>query len=438
MTEKLALFGGVPVVGRSEHRGWPIVSGAERENVMRVLDRGVLSGPFAPESTAFEEEFARFVGSKYALLTHSGTSALQLALAVAGVGPGDEVIVPAYSFVATPMAVVLEGAVPVFADVDLDTGCLEASAAAEVVTPKTRAIMPVHMHGTAADVGGLLALTSKHGVALVEDAAQAHGAKFQGKPVGALGVAGGFSMQSSKNLSAGEGGVFVTNDEAKATLANRVRNFGQNLPLAGRTGFDEHRPLDGRSLDSLRTGSMYRGNEMMAAFARAQLAKLPERTALAQKNAERLSRVLAELDGVVAPRVPEGRTSVFHKFRVRWEPQKAGIAGVSPRAFRDKLAEALRAEGLEVVLWQGAPLPSQTIFQQARKSHGLEGGVDVTKNYAPERYPNTQKLLDESLVLFSQSCPLIAQSAELVDRYAIAFARVWAERHSLAEGTRGR
>jgi len=431
MSRALALFGGEPIVANREHRSWPVVGEVERANVMRVLDRGVLSGAFSPEATAFEAELARFVGAKHALLTHCGTSALQLALAAAGVGPGDEVVVPAYSFVATPLSVALEGAVPVFADVDLETGCLDPRAAAAAISPRTRAIMPVHMHGGAADLGALLELAKSRNVALVEDAAQAHGATFAGKPVGALGLAGGFSMQSSKNLSAGEGGVFVTNDDAAAELAHRVRNFGQDVPLLGASGYDPARPLDGtRALVSTRMGSMYRGNEMMAAFARAQLERLPELTRACQRNAERLSRALGELPGVLPPKTPEGRTSVFHKYRVRFDPERAGVS-ISARALRDVMIEALRAEGLEVVMWQNAPLPAQPVFQASAKRWALEGGVELAANYEPSRYGNTQKILDGSVVLFSQTCPLIAQSSELVDRYAEAFARVWAERRTL-------
>ncbi|HEX3345874.1 MAG TPA: aminotransferase class V-fold PLP-dependent enzyme, partial [Polyangiaceae bacterium] len=268
----IALFGGTPILSKDAHRVWPLVEDEEREAVARVLDRGILSGPFAPESMAFEQEFARFVGAKHCLLTHCGTSALVVALAAAGVRAGDEVVVPAYSFVATPLAVVQVGAIPVFADVDVETGCLEPARAEAAVTSKTRAIMPVHMHGCAADMAGLLEVARRHDLVVVEDAAQAHGATFGGKPVGAIGVAGGFSLQSSKNLSAGEGGLFVTNDDALAEEASAVRNFGQDLSRAEAAEYDVTRPLDGnRALESKRLGSMYRGNEMMAAFGRAQL-----------------------------------------------------------------------------------------------------------------------------------------------------------------------
>jgi perosamine synthetase len=433
----LALFGATPVLPAGAHTLWPVIGERERRAVGRVLDRGILSGPFAPESVAFEAEFAEFVGAKHAMLTHCGTSALAVALSAAGVRAGDEVIVPAYSFVATPLAVVQAGAIPVFADVDVSTGCLDPAAAEAAITARTRAIMPVHMHGCAADMASLLEVARRRGLYVVEDAAQAHGAEYGGRRVGALGLAGGFSLQSSKNLAAGEGGILVTNDSQLAGEANSVRNFGQDLLLEEATQFDPGRPLDGtRALDSRRLGSMYRGNEMMAAFARAQLSQLPERTERCVKSAERLSRALAPLAGVSPPVTPPGRTSVHHKFRVHLDPAAAGV-DLSPQRLRDVIAKALRAEGLEVVLWQSVSLPAQTVFQRRDPNGGFprprEGGTDLAQNYDPARYPRTNTLLAGSLVLFSQSCPLIGQSDEVVDLYAEAFRRVWHNRSALAD-----
>jgi dTDP-4-amino-4,6-dideoxygalactose transaminase len=434
---ELALLGGIPVLASGAHTVWPIVTDAERAAVTGVLDRGVLSGPFAPEAVALEAEFARFIGAKHCLVTHCGTSALVMALAAAGVHAGDEVIVPAYSFVATPLSVMQIGAIPVFVDVEFDTGCIDPSAIEGAITPRTRAIMPVHMHGCAADMAAILAIAQKHRLLVVEDAAQAHGATFDGRPVGALGHAGGFSMQSSKNLSAGEGGLFVTNDEATAIEANSIRNFGQDVTRADAAAHDARRPLDGtRALDSQRTGSMYRGNEMMAAFARAQLSRLAERTAACQRRAERLSAALHELPGVMAPRTPPRRTSVHHKFRVHFDPARAGV-DLPPGQLRDAMVRALRAEGLEVVQWQGAPLPAQKVFQARDVSTGfpapVDGGTDLALNYDPSRYPVTSKLFAGSLILFSQSCPLIAQPDSVVDGYIEAFRRVWNQRASLVE-----
>jgi perosamine synthetase len=426
---KPAILGGAPVLDRSQHRVWPIIGDEEKRAVMRVLDRGIMQGVHAPETRALEDEFAAFVGAKRCLLTHCGTSALQLALVAAGVGEGDEVIVPAYSFVATPLCVALQGATPVFVDVDPETGHMDPALARAAITRRTKAVMPVHIHGEACDLGALLAL----GLPVVEDAAQAHGAEYKGQRVGAIGVSGGFSLQGSKNLCAGEGGLFVTNDERAAEHANQVRNFG--LDLHDSDGFDPARPLDGsRALESLGMGSMFRGNEMAAAFCRAQLERLPELTTSLQRNGERLARKLSELPGVHPPRslAAAGRTTVHHKYRVRFDPKAAGL-DVPPRVLRDAMKKALIAEGLEVVYWQSAPLPAQPVFQK-RAEHpfrGLEGGTDLAKNYDPRAYPRTAALLDSSLVLFSQSCPLIAQSESVVDRYAEAFARVWHHREAI-------
>jgi dTDP-4-amino-4,6-dideoxygalactose transaminase len=291
------------------------------------------------------------------------------------------------------------------------------------------------MHGCAADMSALLDVARRHDLTLVEDAAQAHGAKVGDRCVGAIGASGGFSLQSSKNLSAGEGGLFVTNDDGMAEEALSVANFGQDLARSEGSHFDASRPLDGtRSLDSRRLGSMYRGNEMMAAFGRAQLARLRERTERCQRNADRLSKALSDLPGVTPPRVPAGRTSVHHKFRVHLDPERAGLE-LSPRQLRDGMLRALRAEGLEVVLWQSDPLPAQPVFHGAGYGRGFPwSGADGERaraGYDAARFPSTRRLLDGSIVVFSQSCPLIAQDAAMVDRYVEAFAKVWAQRASL-------
>lgn len=416
------------LIDPSQHVLWPILDTDCRQAVLRVLDRGVLSGNFAPEATAFEAEFADFVGAKHALLAHSGTSALVMALAAAGIGPGDEVLVPAYTFVATPQAVLALGGVPVFVDVDPVTGNLSPAEARRWLSNKTRALLVVHVHGNPADLRELAALADEKGLALVEDAAQAHGATYQQKKVGALFQGGGFSLQSSKNLGAGEGGVYVTNDFSSAERANQIRNFGHDLSLTERIKNDLRRPLDGwRGLDSQRIGGMYRGNEMMAALARALLAKLPERTRLCQENAARLSARLQKLDGVFAPLDAPDRTSVFHKYRVRFDRSAAGLEDYAPQLIRDALVSALKQTGFEATLWERHPQTHHSVF---RKAEGLPS--HILENYQAS-FPAVQQLLDSSFLLFSQSCPLIAQRAELVDEYGRAFEILWEHRQAIVE-----
>lgn len=432
---QLAALGGSPLIDRERHGTWPVVDDECKRAVMEVLNRGILSGSEAPEARAFQEEFADFQGVKHALLTHSGTSALQVAVGALGVGEGDEVIVPAYSFVATALAIVTQGAIPFFVDVledgNIDPGKIEAA-----ISSRTKAIMPVHVHGNPAELDAILAIARKHNLRVIEDAAQAHGATYRGKKVGALDAGGGFSLQSSKNLSAGEGGVYVTNDEAALERANQIRNFAQDLRREDAKHWDRKRPLDGhRALVSTGIGSMYRGNEMMAAFARAQLRRLPERTRAAQDNGKRLAFALMKLPGVRPPALDDHRASVFHKYRVWLDPVAAGV-DLSPRELRDVTLRALRAEGCEVVLWQGEPMPSFPLFQQLTGyGHGFPwnaGDIERARlNYRPENFTGARRLLDSSIVLFSQTCPLIAQAPEVVDLYARAFEKVWEHRKEL-------
>ena len=437
----LAALGGAPLFDNDRHGKWPQVTDADKRAVMDVLDRAILSGSDAPAARAFQDEFARLHGAKFALLTHSGTSALQVAVGALGIGEGDEVIVPAYSFVATAIAVMQQGAVPVFVDVLPETGNMDPSKIEAAISPRTKAIMPVHVHGCPADLGAIGAIAKKHGLFLIEDAAQAHLATYEGRPVGTFGTGGGFSLQSSKNLSAGEGGLYVTNDEALLERANQVRNFSQNLVRADSAHYDARRNLDGhKALVSLGIGSMYRGNEMMAAFGRSQLARLPELTKKAQDNGHRLAKALRELPGVLPPSIPSDRTTVFHKYRVWLDGAAAGV-DLSPTQLRDATIKALRAEGCEVVMWQGEALPSHPLFSELK---GFGKGFPFTSsdverlraNYHAS-YPVTRRLIDSSLVLFSQTCPLIGQSAETVDLYADAFRKVWGDRKRLVEIAKG-
>jgi dTDP-4-amino-4,6-dideoxygalactose transaminase len=434
---QLAALGGTATLDRARHGKWPQVLDGDKRAVLEVLERGVLSGSDAPAARAFQKDFARAQGAKHALLTHSGTSALQVAIGALGIGEGDEVIVPAYSFVATALAVIQQGAIPVFVDVLPESGNMDPSKIEAALSPRTRAIMPVHVHGCPADLGTISALAKKHDLFLVEDAAQAHLATYEGKPVGTFGHGAGFSLQSSKNLSAGEGGVYVTNDEALLERANQVRNFAQNLLRADSAHYNLDRPLDGhKALVSLGIGSMYRGNEMMAAFARSQLARLPELTHKAQANGNRLTKALADLPGVKPPVIPSDRTSVFHKYGVWLDPEAAGV-DLTPAQLRDATTAALRAEGCEVVMWQAEPLPSFPLFRELKGfGRGFPYSAGDTQrlraNYEAA-YPVTRQLLASSIVLFSQTCPLIAQDADTVDLYAEAFRKVWQARGRLVE-----
>ena len=337
---------------------WPVLDARDRAAVLRVLERGVLSGAAAPEMRALEAEFAAKAGVRFCLATNSGTAALHVALAAAGVGPGDEVIVPALSFVATAQAVVHQGATPVFAEIDPSTWTMAPDDAAARITSRTRAIIPVHLHGLPADMDAIAALGAGAGLVVIEDAAQAHGARYRGRPVGGLGVMAAFSLNSTKNVPAGEGGLFVTDDEERYARAVRTRFNGLDLPPK----WDALRPLDDEAEGLARdTGCMYLPGELTCALARRQLERLDETTRRSQRNAARMTQRLAALPGVEPPAVPADRTHVFHKYRVRLDPARAGLR-VDPVVLRDHVLQALHPEAVEAVIIHTAPLAAQPRF----------------------------------------------------------------------------
>ncbi|MFI6498198.1 DegT/DnrJ/EryC1/StrS family aminotransferase [Nonomuraea typhae] len=273
----------------------PVIGDAEIAAAVRVLRSGsVVQGP---EVAAFEEEFSAWVEGRHCVAVNSGTSALHLTLMALGIGPADEVIVPSFSFAATANAVRLAGATPVFADIDPDTYCLDPSAVAAAVGPRTAAIMPVHLYGHPADMPALRSLADGRNLALVEDACQAHGAALRGKPVGALGTAGCFSFYPTKNMHALEGGMITTADAGVARTLRLLRNQGMEQRYANEI-----------------VGANMRMTDVAAAIGRVQLKRLPEWVEQRRSNAKHLS---AAIRGVPVPHVAEDAAHAFHQYTVR-------------------------------------------------------------------------------------------------------------------------
>jgi dTDP-4-amino-4,6-dideoxygalactose transaminase len=400
----------------SAHRRWPRITAADRAALERVLDRGELWGPNAPEVTALQEEWADYVGARFCLLTNSGTAALHCAVVAAGVRPGDEVIVPAFSFVATAMAVLHQGAVPVFCDIDPATHAIDPRAIAERIGPRTRAIMPVHVHGLPADMDAIGALARHHGLAVIEDAAQAHGATYRGQKAGSLGDCAAFSLNGSKHLSAGEGGLFVTSDERALVAARRLAIFGEDTPPTG--------PGQYRAYWSHGVGWNYRSHELTAALARTGLRRLDDYNEAAQRNAAILSAGLAQLPSVEPPHIPPDRTCVFYRYRIRIDPDRLGFRG-PPIELRDRLLWALQAEGVAASLWQLQPLPAQPVFRRSRfAAWQPDADAEPLKPWDPSEFPEATRLLESSIVLGTATEPIFNQPAELMERYLEAFEKV--------------
>lgn len=227
MNDQPALLGGPPV--RTEpYPTWPPVSDAAAEAVARVAREAFWSGANGQEKTLFEKEFAAYHDTRHGIAVCNGTIALEIALSSLGIGSGDEVIVPGYTFLATATAVLRVNALPIFVDVDPDYACIDPAAVEAAITPRTKAIIPVHFAGHGADMDRLTAIAGKHGLAMIEDAAHAHGATWNDRKVGSFSEFGCWSFQASKNMTAGEGGVIATNDEALADKAWSLHHCGRS------------------------------------------------------------------------------------------------------------------------------------------------------------------------------------------------------------------
>lgn len=412
----LAIEGGTPTVPPGVHHPWPDIQQADRDAIAAVLDSGELWGAYATQVTALQEEYAEWCGVKHCLAVNSGTAALHCALVANGVGPGDEVIVPAFSFVATPMAVLHAGATPIFCDIDPRMFNIDPAKVEALVTERTKALMPVHMHGVIADMDALAPIAARHGLAIVEDAAQAHGSTYHGRRAGQLGAATGTSLNGAKNLSAGEGGLFLTDDEDLFTAARRLAIFGEDTPRP--------KPGETRAFWSHGVGWNYRIHEITAALARTQLKRLDGYNERAQGNAAILDAGLGEIRGIEPPYVPEGLESVYFRYRIRIDARELGWDG-SEVELRDRLLHALRAEGVAIATWQLHPLPAQPIFRRGNpRPWSKTVQQEPLKRWDPTEYPVVSQLLDSSLVLGPNEQALYVQDPEVMERYIEAFAKV--------------
>lgn len=307
-----------------------MVPGEDAADIRAAIDRVIARGWFilGPELEAFEAEFAEAAGTRHAVGVGTGTDAITLALRARGIGPGDEVITSPLSAAYSALAIMMAGATPVFADIDPERLTLDPALVESAITPRTRAILPVHLYGQPADMSALLAIASRHGLTIVEDACQAHLASSEGRPVGTMGIAGAFSFYPTKNLGAlGDAGAVVTNDTDLATHIKRLRNGGQ-------TSRYHH----------LEFGVNTRLDEMQAAILRARLTRLPAWTTQRRALAARYRKALAGSAITVPPECDNGH--VYHLFPVR-------------STKRDALQAHLKTCGIETLIHYPVAIPDQ-------------------------------------------------------------------------------
>jgi dTDP-4-amino-4,6-dideoxygalactose transaminase len=323
---ELALMGGK----KAKHKAfpiWPQFDDQERKALQEVLESRIWWRTPGTKTLAFEQEFARFHGARHGIAVTNGTAALEVTMSALGIGPDDEVIVPDFTFVATASAVLCAGALPVMVDVSPETYCLDPQLAEAAVTPRTKAIIAVHMGGNPAELDSLVALAKRKNIALVEDSSHAHGTEWNGRRIGTFGTAGTFSFQSSKLMTAGEGGIIITNDDAFERRARSVHDCGR-MPGEWFYSHDIN-------------GSNYRLSEWQGAILGAQLTRLDAQTLRRHHNARLLDNLFSKIPGIT-PQKLAARCTRSGQYAYIFHVDSKEFAGVSI----DRLIQAMIAEGI--------------------------------------------------------------------------------------------
>ncbi len=403
-----ALLGGDPV-RTAPFPSWPIWDDREIEAAKRVIESGEWGSTKGDEVATFEAEYAAFMGAKHGIAVHSGTTAIRVALQALGLEQGQEVIVPAYTFMGTVSPVMDLNAVPVFVDIDPDTYNIDPAAFEAAITDRTAGIVPVHFAGLPANMDAIMAIAEKHGLWVMEDAAQAWGAAWNGSGVGHIGGAGIFSFQSSKNITAGEGGIIVTDDDGVADLARSYMNCGRSS-----TGiWYGHYYIAGN----------YRMSEIHAAMLRVQLDRYPELLARRNENASHLASRLGEIPGnTPLVRSEKVTTHAWHLFIWRFDAD--AFDGLP----RDTFHEALRKEGVPATHGYSLPLTEQPVFSEKRfdaahPAQPVDFGAVAT--------PVAKHACDVESCWFTQ--PVLLGTKQDVDDIVDAVAKVYEHRHALLE-----
>jgi dTDP-4-amino-4,6-dideoxygalactose transaminase len=413
VADRPGILNGTPVCAGREWPPWPQWDDGERAFLMGVLDSGGWSFGKGEEATTWASELAAFQDARHGIPLTNGTQTLEAALAACGVGEGDEVIVPAFTFVATATAALAVNATPVLVDVDPLSLCIDVEAAEAAVTDRTRAIIPVHLAGVASDLDALTDLCRRRDLILIEDCAHAPGTRWRGKGVGSFGSFGSFSCESHKLITAGEGGALITDDEA---LRARAWSYAD----CGRVG-REH-PYHHATY-----GSNMRMTEWQGAVLRAQLQRYPEQLRRRQESAKLLD---AELSGIVGitPQAEDARMDSRAVYSYVFHYEDAGFAGLSRQVFED----ALRAEGIEV----GIPYPSLNtlaLFREARFAPRLRAGAPRI-DYAALRLPHSEAAAENTVWLTHRM--LLAEPERVLD-IVRAISRIQANAEAIRRRTRG-
>jgi len=383
VTEKLAVLGGAKTIPDSAIKPWPPIDDIDCKMVLASLKGGLHSS--GPNCSAFQDEFAAWNGNQYAITTNSGTAALHMGLVACDCGTGDEVIVTAYSWSSSATCILQHSCIPVFVDIDFDTMNIDVNKIEAAITSKTRAIIAVHLHGLPVDMEQIMAIARRHHLKVIEDACQAHGARFKGHKVGTWGHCAAFSFNQNKCLCSGEGGMFVTDDATMLEKAESLWSFGENQT-----------PSENRDYHVYALGWMYRNNDLTAAFGRAQLTKLDHYLAVQRENAICLTENLNGIPGLILPGENGNFEHNWYNYTIRFDMEALGHSH-DASAFRDKIIAALQKEGVQTSVWQQFILPAMTVFQAKNAfGHGHPWSSPHARvvDYSLNQYPVAQKHCD--------------------------------------------
>ena len=399
MQNDLAINGGPKTINKEFP--WPVYDEADINAVAEVVRSGKWGNPDCADLVkSFEDEFASFCGTKHALTCVNGSVALRLALIACNVKPGDEVIIPPYTFIATSTIVLEANCVPVFVDIDPDTYNLDPSKIEAAITKRTKAIIPVHFAGQACDMDGIMAIAKKYKLKVIEDACHGHGAEYKGKKLGSIGDAGCFSFQSSKNLTSGEGGMVITNDEKLYDMMNSLRNVGR---VKGGQWYEHHY-----------LGCNYRITQLQVAILKIQLKRLKEQTLRRHENGTYLNSLLEKIDGIKPLRRGIGETiHSYHIYIFRYDKSK--FNNLSKVEFSKMLA----AEGVPCFMGYPQPLYKQPLFQEKNfMCYAIPEEIDYTYVSCPV----TEKACYEEAVWIMQNTML--GTKEDMDKIAEAIIKI--------------
>jgi len=374
---ELALFGG----NKTKQKPfplWPQYDDNERRALNEVLESRVWWRTPGTKTLEFEKAFAEYHGARHGIAVTNGTAALEVTMAALDIGPGDEVIVPNFTFIATASAVLFANALPVLVDVDPETYCLDPELTEAAITPRTKAIIAVHMGGHPADLDHLSQLAQKHGLHLIEDSAHAHGSEWRGKKIGTFGKAGTFSFQSSKLMTAGEGGIIISNDDVFERQARSVHDCGR---MPGEW-FYSH----------FIYGSNYRLSEWQGAILKVQLERLEEQTLHRHRNGRLLDKLFAEIPGIT-PQKCDSRCTRNGQYAYIFHVDGKQFAGISTENF----IAALNAEGIPTQA-SYPPLHELDCFRSGEYRKCLSGAQATEKHeFLQQRFPHTQRAAWETV-----------------------------------------